>query len=187
MPDIEIRSFRRRIFAVRALTAAFVGLVLDWRFGGLKFAEASLNFAAAIMALCLPFVLFGLVLALPRRLSRTLGLVAIVPLMLFCLLLLPLACLFGPDPGFERVHSISGGGSEVVSYVTDGGAMTSCGIVVQQEKQLMPGLLWVKPLCREYPADDVSVVLLDRHHLRCTFPPYGDGRPEWTQQEAWIF
>lgn len=187
MSDAEIRSLRRRVFAVRALTATFVGLILDWPFGGLKFAEASLNFAAAIIALCLPFVLFALLLALPRRLSRTLGLVAIVPLMLLCLLLLPLACLFGSNPGFERVHSIRVGSSEVVSYVTDGGAMTSCGIVVQQKKQLLPGLLWVKPLCREYPTDDVSVVLLNRHHVRCSFPPYGDGRPEWTHQRAWIF
>ena len=70
-------------------------------------------------------------------------------------------------------------GTQVVAYRTDGGATTDFGIVVRQQRRLMPGLLVVRDLYSEYDAHDARLevagpaavrVIMDRADGELTFP-----------------
>ena len=57
------------------------------------------------------------------------------------------------DNGFERIHQIQ---NDISVYRTNGGATTAYGIVVRQERLLLPGLLMVKVLFKQYELDDLA-------------------------------
>lgn len=57
------------------------------------------------------------------------------------------------DDGFERIHQIQ---NDIYVYRIDGGATTAHGIVVRQERVLLPGILLVKELFKQYPLDDLA-------------------------------
>jgi len=66
-----------------------------------------------------------------------------------------------PDPSFLPLHRLSlpAGGSLVV-YRTDCGAPCSFGIVVRQERALVPGLLLVRDVYAHDDIDDASVEIM---------------------------
>jgi hypothetical protein len=63
----------------------------------------------------------------------------------------------GADRSFERVNAIATPLGVVAVYRTNGGAMTSFGIVLRQECKLAPGLLAVRNVAQEYPAGTVQL------------------------------
>ena len=65
-------------------------------------------------------------------------------------------CKLGLNPAFERIHRIDFNNYQVSIYRTNGGAMTSFGVIIRQEKIILPGILLVKNLFRKYPASDAQ-------------------------------
>ncbi len=71
----------------------------------------------------------------------------------------------GHDDSFQNIHEIITNGYSIKVYQTDGGATTDFGIVVRQEKEILPGLLLVKSLYSQYHCDDVRYKLSDEKNL----------------------
>ena len=88
----------------------------------------------------------------------------------------------GADRSFERQESVATPKGEVVAYRTNGGATTSFGIVVRQECLLLPGLMVVRQLGGEYPAEKAVLLWSGGGTVRATFAAYPGKRPETTQE-----
>jgi hypothetical protein len=91
-------------------------------------------------------------------------------------------------PGFERTHHIEIGWTQVAAYQTNGGAMTSFGMIVRQERRLFPGVMLIRELANVYPAYSVTIEHPSNRIIRLTFPPY-DGRrptPVIVEKRLWI-
>ena len=80
---------------------------------------------------------------------------------------------------FDPISIVAVNGTQVIAYRTDGGATTDFGIVVRQQRRLMPGLLIVRNLYSEYHAYNARLevvgpkavrVIIDRADGELTFP-----------------
>ena len=169
--------------AIAVLVIIYALFVINWLFGHLRFTSPRWNFLTLALSLLLPLAACFWLPKLPNRVGRITATVVLIPVSLasfgLCLLI---SCMIAPtivphdvDNTCVFVRSVKVDGPPVKAYITDAGAMTRYGIVVQQETTLLPGVIWVTPLCGEYPADDVAMTVLDRHHVRCSFSCYDDG------------
>jgi hypothetical protein len=127
----------------------------------------------------IPLVLLAYVLiacAGRRRIFWTLGL---LPLGLVAVLsgLVSLFALVFPLAK-DRVQTIDLGLTTIAAYRTNGGATTSFGMIVRQEMRVLPGVLLIRELAHEYPAESVLIERTSDRTIRLTFPAYGDRRPE---------
>lgn len=59
--------------------------------------------------------------------------------------------------GFEQIKSLSLENSDIVAYRTNGGATTSFGILVRQEKNIIPGIKLVKRIYGQDHKDNVNM------------------------------
>ncbi len=78
----------------------------------------------------------------------------------------------GQDYSFRRIHTTQLGESQVNVYRTNGGATTSFGIVVREERHLLPGLLITKIIHTAYAAYDAEVTTIGSDAITISIPPY---------------
>jgi hypothetical protein len=93
--------------------------------------------------------------------------------------LLLLASLFSLAVVGTSVQAIGSLKSEHAAYCiyrTDGGAMTSFGIVLKREHSIVPGLKLVTIVRNYYPASDATLERLPSGLFRLTVAPYGKGK-----------
>ncbi len=169
----------------------FALALADWQFGGLRFTSRNATTLTASAVLWLPAICAVLLGFLPRSRARAWAFTGLIPAALLCLVLGSAVVIGEFLPVWTRRASVPIGGSQVVTYFSDAGAMDSGDVMVQQEIELMPGLLWVKPLSSKECLRDVSVRVLDRHHVRCdyvadTTDSY-DPNPEAQRDDVWVF
>jgi hypothetical protein len=88
------------------------------------------------------------------------------------------------DYSFERLRQEQVAKQAFGVFRTNGGATTSFGIVVRRERVIIPGLLAVKEICSCYPADDVRLMRVNAHTLRCAFPAYSPDEPGTRQVDV---
>lgn len=148
------------------LLGFFVLAVLNWQYPMLRLVNHWANEAVATLATGIPLVLLGAGIAramrgpnvwLPVLLSAGL-VVASLPFLaavLFRLISLP-PHVNALDGSFERVDQV---GEQVAVYRTNGGATTAYGIVVRQEREVLPGVLLVKNLFSQYRLERVACQL----------------------------
>jgi hypothetical protein len=67
---------------------------------------------------------------------------------------------------FELRETVASDAGTVSVHRTDGGATTAFGIVVRQECTIGPGLLLVRTIAHEYPADAARLMIDDRGAVR---------------------
>ena len=182
----------KRIIAVIWLLLGIFGLTLvDSQFGGLRLGSRRANVFVGLAALWLPVVCVLLLGFLPRSRARLWALIGLVPVALLCLILGSLVGFAQSSASKTRQGSVRLGGSEIITYFSDAGAMDTGEVVVQQEVRLLPGLVWVNPLSRKECLRGVSIHVLDRHHVRCDYAADKadtlDPTPEAQRDEAWVF
>ena len=105
--------------------------------------------------------------------------------LLVMLSLLPAACAAlevtdvsrDKDFGFEPVWRQQRGVSELVLYRTNCGAPCSFGLVLRQERRIVPGVRAVRRLDGWYPADSATLSPISSNRVRIEVPPYGYKRP----------
>ena len=166
------------------------GAVLDWQFGGLKFADRRADLAVGLIASWLPMVCVILLWRLPRSRVRAWTLAGLIPASLLCLLGAAFLGLGQVMLAYTRHSSARMGSSEIVTYFEDAGAMDDGEVMVQQEANLLPGLLWVKPITCAECLRDVKIKVLNRHHVQWdiaadTDP--GDPSPSAKRDVVWVF
>jgi hypothetical protein len=77
------------------------------------------------------------------------------------------------DPSFEPVGELQSEHAAYRVYRTNGGAMTSFGIVLRRERFLAPGLKLVRVVRNFYPASEATLERLPSGLFRLTVAPYG--------------
>ena len=167
------------------LLAVYLFGIANWLFPVIRTSSAFLNHAFMLLIFLLPSVLSVLSFFVTKRIIfRFLLAFALIPLALSSFLigaisLFPLIDIMtkGYDPSFEHLRSTQLDSSRISIYRTNGGATTSFGIIVRQEKYLFPGLLLVRNIYGVYPGDDAEIIKLDDDTIKIISPPYGDKRP----------
>jgi len=82
------------------------------------------------------------------------------------------------DPGFEPVLRQRNGTSDLVLYRTNCGATCSFGLVLRQQRRIVPGLRIARRLADWYPADSATLLPLSPELIRVQVAPYGNRRPD---------
>jgi hypothetical protein len=120
-------------------------------------------------------------------------------LILFSLLLGSASCFFntinwdtGADPSFVCLKSIKLNHSQVSVYRTDGGALSSFGVLIRQEMAIFPRVLLVKRLDFFYPAYEAKINLLSKNKVEAVIIPSSSYRdqPEKTYTfiiKDWVY
>ena len=80
------------------------------------------------------------------------------------------------DFGFEPVWRQQRGASELVLYRTNCGAPCSFGLVLRQERRIVPGVRAVRRLDGWYPADSATLSPISSNEIRVEVAPYGHKR-----------
>ena len=157
----------------------YAGLMLNWQAGHLRFVNPSFNYLLFAAGQLVPFAVFLRLFRVRDREIRTLGFVIVTPVCFVSALLFLFAGLAfldtagsSKDASCELQQTVAQVSPPVKVYRTNGGATTSFGILIQQERAVLPGVVWAEPLYYAYPAAEVDVKVIDRHHVRCIFPPY---------------
>jgi hypothetical protein len=140
--------------------AGFVLAVANWRVPVLRFAWQPANLATFMLAMLLPAV--PVVVAIRRArwgvasalsLAAFLGAILAVGAGVLCVD----ALWNGTDPSFEPVREVPAGPYALRVYRTNGGATTSFGAIVRQERTLVLGLRLVRNVYTAYPAEDARI------------------------------
>jgi hypothetical protein len=80
------------------------------------------------------------------------------------------------DPGFQPLWNEQRGASKVVLYRSDCGATCDFGLVLRQERRILPGLQIVRFLHSWYRAYEATVNPISPNRLRVEIAPYPDDR-----------
>jgi hypothetical protein len=178
-----MKTLAAKLIAVA--TAVFAFGLLNKFFPVLRFSDELANEAAGIFILTLPLMVILLSFFIPNRTAKIVMILALLPVVGLCLVgqtLLWFALTAGAkggDRSFEPISMVALNGTQVIAYRTDGGATTDLGIVIRQQRRLMPGLLVVRELYSEYHAQDARLemagpeavrIILNRADGELTFP-----------------
>jgi hypothetical protein len=154
-------SYRTRLICIGVLLTVFALGWANWRAPVLRLASPSANIAAFIVVLLTPAA--ALVVAFRRPWMRWIS-VLLLPIAAIAAFLALFAILDyrdvlnrGQDFSFELVRELPQDGYVLRVYRTNGGATTAFGVVVRQERSVLPGIRLVRDVYRRHHADDAQV------------------------------
>jgi hypothetical protein len=119
-----------------------------------------------MLGLSLPW-LMGVAIFRVGRWGKVIAVLAVIPLVLYSVVFLlgsaMTASAFknGRDRGFEQFAETSWRGSAIRLYRTDGGATTDFGVVIRQERSLLPSMELVRDIDVFYPCEALNAVSTD--------------------------
>jgi hypothetical protein len=105
-----------------------------------------------VLGLCLPWLTVVAIFRIGRWWSKAAAVAALLPLLVYSFVFLLFSTMAGfayrngHDLSFDRFAETHWKESVVGFYRTNGGATTDFGVVIQQEKVLLPGVLLVRKL-----------------------------------------
>jgi hypothetical protein len=142
-----------------------------------RFASSVVNelFGFAL-GLCLPWLVAIAIFRVGRRWSKAIAIVVVLPLMFYSALFLlgsamtSFAFKNSHDLSFDGFARTRWKGSDVRFYRINGGATTDFGIVIRQERVLLPGVELVRNIDTFYPcyslnarSTDDGIIVTDEH------------------------
>ena len=144
---------------LRIILLSGAAALLYWQVGHpfLRFAWPPLNSTCFLAGLLLPWVALLQLVLLRRWWTTAIAALAALPLLLCSLVILIGAILFDTTPAFERIAEMHWAGSSVRIYRTNGGATTAYGIVIRQERTVLPGVLLVRNIDSFYPCYSIDL------------------------------
>jgi hypothetical protein len=119
------------------------------------------------LGLCLPWLTAAEIFRIGRWWSKAIAFTAVIPLLLYSGVFLLGSAMTGStykngrDLSFDRFAEAHWKGSEVRFYRTNGGATTDFGVVIRQERSLLPGVLLVRRLDDFYPCYSLDAASTD--------------------------
>ncbi len=155
----------------------FVAAWLNWGSPLLRFASPLANRAAFLVAMLLPLVALSVGSSTASPWQRWLLRLPVVPFVFVGLLMsVPTALGIydtardGTDPSFETIARYEVAPLRLTVYRTHCGPMCSNGVVIRAERQLVPGLLFVRDVFRDTPADSAVVRALPGQRIEVAVP-----------------
>ncbi len=174
--SISLGTWGRPIL-LTALMGVWAAVVVNWRSPAVRLSVGWMNPLAFLLAMTLPSMCLVLVWIVRRPAVRRFDSVLRVLVTLVCvpaglvsvppMLLAVLDLAFG-GVAHDPIGRVAAGDTRVVVYRTDGGATTAFGILVRQERTIVPGVLRVAELASAYRASEAHVELLGPHRIRLT-------------------
>jgi hypothetical protein len=179
---------------------SIASVIFLWQVGHpiIRFSSPILNdFVGHFIALVLPWFAALAVLRIRRRLPRLFTITAALFLLCYSLaVILSSAMAYfsyenGHDLGFEQFENIGWKGSSVRLYRTDGGATTDYGVVIRQERNVLPGIMLIRPIDTFYHCYSLSAtstetgILVTDQHSECRGFP--DQHREYTLRSHLYF
>lgn len=138
------------------LIVLYIIAIINFVYPVIRFDSRLLNNVFMIFVLLIPTVLMIKGFFFRSLVAKILNtLIWVIPCILGILLLVPI--IIAPI-GFEQIKSLSLDNSDIVAYRTNGGAMTSFGILVMQEKNIIPGIKLVKRIYGQDHKDNVNII-----------------------------
>jgi hypothetical protein len=177
---------------VLGLLVIYALVIANWTWPIIRFTSPTLNALVLLAAFVLPWIALVCATRFPSLWARGAAMVVLAPLLLYTaffgfFLVLNLVDLVkdGRDPSFAPLAAVAMDGYRVGLYRTNGGATTSFGVAVRQERQLAPGLLLVRQLHGFYPASEARYEVLARDRIRVSVPEYTPDRPETAESRVY--
>jgi hypothetical protein len=109
------------------------------------------------LGLGLPWLTVVATFRMGRWWSNAVAIAAVLPLVLYSFVFI----LGTAIAGFDRFAETRWKGSDVRFYRTDGGAITDVGVVIRQERTLLPGVLLVRRVDDFYPCYSLDATSTD--------------------------
>jgi hypothetical protein len=83
----------------------------------------------------------------------------------------------GKDAVHEPIGQIQMAHSHIVKYLVNPGAFGSYSVQIDEERPILPGLIWVRHLMNER-GQGAIIKVVDSHHIRCQILDYDKDGPE---------
>ncbi|MDI3501057.1 MAG: hypothetical protein PWP22_828 [Thermoanaerobacter sp.] len=143
------------------LIVIYVLWVINYFYPVLRFKFSLLNYIFALCVQMIPIVLLINGFLFKHKICKILNSIFFAALSLLSMAI-EIVILIGIftlswKSAFKPIHDVKFTSYSVVAYRTNGGATTSYGIVVIQEKEIIKGILLVKNLYSKYPMYDVEM------------------------------
>lgn len=177
----------RRVMWVGGLLGAWAAVVAHAEAPVVVTTSAWLNGGlVAGLLVGLPLAAFWHGARLPHAWAKAAAILTLGPLTVACgalatfaaVMLPPQGTAYGGGGDFERVGQLRLPHSAVAAYRTNGGATTDFGIVVRQEREIVPGaLLLVRRVYGRYHAHDAALASAGPGRVRVHVPAYGESPP----------
>lgn len=166
---IKNKSLRTKLSII--LLLIYILSLLNVFFPLLRFASRTYNLLYANLFMCIPFILFAIggiskhwySVVLSTFIYGTLALLSVI-IIVFNSYAISHMSAGEFDPSYKILSSYNYGGTQVNIYQITGGAISSFGIDVRQEKKLFNGLLIVRNLFTTYNKE-VIIVEFNKDHL----------------------
>jgi len=180
------------------VTLVFLLGIANWQYPTVRSSHVFINYLVMLIIFLLPTLLLLMIYTGAKKQVRVVAFMVLAPFLIFASLyafftfiLLTDIMRTGSDPSFEHLRSTQYKHNRISVYRTNGGAMTSFGIVARHEKALFPDLLLVRDVYSVYPGEDAKVVMLDNGTAKIISPPYGSKRPKTDEAiiklKPWIY
>jgi len=161
----SIRPSRKFI----VLVSLCILVIANWLYGGFRFSVPQANLLFIAVAAFLPI---AALIHFPEFRPRVLRIPAL-GLFALCAVASCTLTQFAAVAWWNRkelLYSRDIGSERIFVYQTLGGATTGNGFDLSQEWTILPGLQWVRPLIRLYPADHFTLDVLSDRTIMVTHP-----------------
>jgi hypothetical protein len=173
-------------FRAAVCLLAFALVQVDRLFGGPRFAVWWANDLVNIWSFLLPAFSFGYMRRCLPGWRRSVALTVIAPITGLSFAAFLLSLLFflmglgvsGPSYSKSKAHV---GRSTIRGYLSSPGAFSSFNLSVIEERPIIPGLVWVRELDYQHSTNQFRVEVLDRNHIRLTYPSHSMNDPKPVQ------
>lgn len=175
--NIFLKITQYKGFQYILLIILFIIAIINFIQPVIRFDSLLLNNVCMIFVLLIPTVLMikGLIFrSLVAKILNTL--IWVIPCILG-ILLIPF--IIAPI-GFEQIKSLSLDNSDIVAYRTNGGATTSFGILVRQEKNIVPGIKLVKNVYSQDHKENVNMIKTGKNSFEI------EGNPETVKRNVYF-
>jgi hypothetical protein len=119
------------------------------------------DFIGWILALGFPWLAGVRVFLLGRRWALALGIVLTVPLLLYSALALFVMLFTAGGGSMDQIAETAWNGSAVRVYLLNGGATTDWGVLIRQERAILPSVLLVRRLYSIYHCHSLDLASTD--------------------------
>ncbi|EGW39762.1 hypothetical protein DOT_2377 [Desulfosporosinus sp. OT] len=159
------------------LIALYIIAIFNFLYPVIRFDSRLLNSVFTIFVLLIPTVLMIKGFFFRSLVAKILNtLIWVIPCILG-ILLMPI--MIAPI-GFEQIKNLSLDNSDIVAYRTNGGATTSFGILVMQEKNIIPGIKLVKRIYGQDHKENVNMIKTGENSFEI------EGNPEIVKRNVYF-